>query len=126
MLDIKLIREDPQKIESALRARGVDLSLKELLTLDAERRNLLRDAEALKAQRNKASEAIGQAKRQGKDAAHEQARMREVGERIKALDAEIRDSEMKIEQWLLQLPNLSHESVPVAATTEGNVEEIGR
>ena len=122
MLDIKLIREDPQKIESALRARGVDLSLKELLTLDAERRNLLRDAEALKAQRNKASEAIGEAKRQGKDAAHEQARMREVGERIKALDAETRSVEGKIEQWLLQLPNLSHESVPVAPSAEGNVE----
>src|SRR3990172_4263353 len=122
MLDIKLIREDPQKIESALRARGVDLSLKELLTLDAERRNLLRDAEALKAQRNKASEAIGEAKRQGKDAAHEQARMREVGERIKALDAETRSVEEKIEQWLLLLPNLPHESVPVAATAEGNIE----
>ena len=122
MLYIKLIREQPQEVERALRARGVDLSLKELLALDAARRNLLKEAEELKAQRNKASEAIGQAKRQGKDASLDQARMREVGERIKALDAEIGDTETKIEQWLLQLPNLPHGSVPVAATAEGNAE----
>lgn len=122
MLDLKLIREKPQEVERALRSRDVALSLKELLAIDAERRNLLKEAEDLKALRNRASEEIGLAKRRGEDASVEMSRMREVGERIKALDTRIKSLDEQIERVLLQIPNLPHPSVPVGLTEEENVE----
>ncbi len=78
---------------------------------------LLREAEELKAERNRTSEAIGQAKRRGEDASAEMARMREVGDRIKALDAELATLDERIEELLAQLPNLPHPSVPEGKAT---------
>ena len=122
MLDLKAIRERPEEVERALRARGEEVSLKELLRIDVERRNLLKEAEGLKAERNRASEAIGQAKREGKDASAEMTRMREVGDRIKALDEKIKVLDAEIERLLLQLPNLPHPSVPGGVSEDENVE----
>ena len=87
MLDIRLIREDPEAVERALATRGGAVSLRAVLDTDAERRRLVTEAEELKAERNRASEAIGQAKRRGEDAQAAMTRMREVSDRIKALDA---------------------------------------
>ena len=89
VLDLRQIREQPDAVARALAAKGGAELVQVIVARDAERRRLLREAEELKALRNRASEAIGQAKR-GEDAAAEQARMREVGERIKALDAELK------------------------------------
>jgi seryl-tRNA synthetase len=123
VLDIRLLREQPEAVEQGLSARGESPTpVREILTLDAERRRLTREAEDLKAERNRVSEAIGQAKRRGEDASGEQARMREVGERIKALDAEIKRVEQDIERLLQQLPNLPHPSVPPGLTEAQNVE----
>ena len=122
MLDIRLIRENPEAVERALADRGGAELIKPLLALDGERRRLVRESEDLKALRNKASEAIGQAKRRGEDAAAEQARMREVGERIKALDDELKSVDAKIEGVLLQIPNLPDPSVPPGQTEDKNVE----
>jgi seryl-tRNA synthetase len=124
VLDLKQIREHPEAVARALATRGgasVQL-VKELLAVDATRRRLLKEAEDLKALRNRASEAIGQAKRRGEDASAEMARMREVGDRIKALDAEIKDAEAEIDRLLLNLPNLPHPSVPVGLTAADNPE----
>ena len=95
MLDLKLIREQPDAVAQRLATRGADAGqlIRDLLARDAERRRLLREAEDLKALRNRASEAIGQAKRRGEDASAEQSRMREVSDRIKSLDAEIKTVE---------------------------------
>ncbi len=122
MVDLKLIREEPQRIAEALQARGVGFSLDEILTLDAERRQLLREAEELRALRNRVSEEIAEAKRQGQAAEREVARMREVGDRLKSLDPEIRAREERIDALLLQLPNLPHESVPRGASAADNRE----
>lgn len=123
MLDIRLLREQPEAVELGLAARGEpSATVREILTFDAERRRLTREAEDLKAERNRVSEAIGQAKRRGEDAGGEQARMREVGERIKALDAEIKRVEQDMERMLQQLPNLPHPSVPPGLTEAQNVE----
>ncbi|MBI1893808.1 MAG: serine--tRNA ligase [Candidatus Rokubacteria bacterium] len=122
MVDLKLIREEPQRIAEALQARGVGVSLDEILTLDAERRQLLREAEELRAFRNRVSEEIAEAKRQGQAAEREVARMREVGDRLKSLDPEIRAREERIDALLLQLPNLPHESVPRGASAADNRE----
>ena len=123
MLDIRLLREQPEAVEQGLAARGESPTpVREILTFDAERRRLTREAEDLKAERNRVSEAIGQAKRRGEDAGGEQARMREVGERIKALDAEIKRVEQDVERLLQQQPNLPHASVPPGLTEAQNVE----
>lgn len=122
MLDIKLIRENPEAIERGLADRGGAELVRPVLAQDAERRRLVRESEDLKALRNKASEAIGQAKRRGEDAAAEQARMREVGERIKVLEADLRVVDVEIERLLLQIPNLPDPSVPRGQTEDENVE----
>ena len=124
MLDLRLIREHPDAVAGRLATRGPGAAVlvKELLAADATRRRLVKEAEDLKALRNRASEAIGQAKRRGEDASAEQARMREVGDRIKALDGEVKAADEEIERLLLQLPNLPHPSAPVGADAEHNPE----
>jgi seryl-tRNA synthetase len=122
VLDIKLIRENPEAVEHGLADRGGAELVRPVLAQDVERRRLVRESEDLKALRNKASEAIGQAKRRGEDAAAEQARMRDVGERIKALEAELKTTDAEIERLLLQIPNLPDASVPPGQTEDKNVE----
>jgi seryl-tRNA synthetase len=122
VLDIRLIRENPEAIERGLADRGGAELIRPVLAQDTERRRLVRESEDLKALRNKASEAIGQAKRRGEDAAAEQARMREVGERIKALEVELKTVDAEIERLLLQIPNLPDASVPPGQTEDKNVE----
>ena len=122
MLDIRLIREDPAAVERALATRGAAISLSPVLAADAERRRLLTETEELKAERNRASEAIGQAKRRGEDAQAVTARMREVSDRIKALDLLVKDADARLESLLLEIPNLPHPSVPVGRSADDNVE----
>ena len=122
MLDIRLIREDPAAVERALATRGTAISLAPVLAADAERRRLLTEAEELKAERNRASEAIGQARRRGEDAPALTARMREVSDRIKALDGLVKEADARLAGLLLEIPNLPHPSVPVGGSAEDNVE----
>jgi seryl-tRNA synthetase len=122
VLDLRLIREHPDLVVGKLARRGGSELLGPLREREAARRRLIHEAEELKAQRNRASEAIGQAKRRGEDASAETARMREVSERIKALDAEVKTADAEIENLLLRIPNLPHESVPEGASAEDNVE----
>ena len=126
MLPLKLIREQPEAVARALATRGGSGdTLKELLEVDRQRRELLRTAEELKARRNRTSEAIGAAKRRGEDASAEMHEMRAVGDRIRELDVALQRVDGEIEGLLLALPNLPHESVPAGATADDN-EEIRR
>src|SRR5207253_8464800 len=122
VLDIRLIRERPEEVERALAQKGGAELIKGIAARDAERRRLIHESEELKALRNKASKAIGQAKRRGEDASAEQARMREVSERIKALDAEVKVIEAEIDRMLLGIPNLPNPSVPVGSSSDDNPE----
>ncbi len=122
MLDLRLIRERPDEVQRALAQKGGAELIPEILAKDVERRRLLKEVEDLKAQRNLASEAIGRAKKAGQDAGAEQARMREVGDRIKTLDAELKTVDEAIEALLVQVPNLPHPSVPPGKSDEENVE----
>ena len=112
MLDLRLIREQPEQIAQRLRHRGGDELLKPLLERDAERRRLIHEAEELKAERNRASEAIGQAKRRGEDATAEMARMRQMGEAIDALDRRVKAVELELDELQSWVPNLPHPSTP--------------
>src|SRR5438045_7937896 len=122
MLDIKLIRDQPDAVAAALADKGGAELIHEILARDTDRRRLIKEVEDLKALRNKASEAIGQAKRRGEDASVEQARMREVGDRVKALDADVKAIDEVIEGLLVQVPNVPHPSVPRGKSDEDNVE----
>jgi seryl-tRNA synthetase len=122
VLDIKLIRDQPDAVERALAQKGGADLVKQILAADTDRRRLIRETEDLKALRNRASEAIGQAKRKGEDASAEMAKMREVGDRVKALDAELKAVDERTDALLAQVPNLPHPSVPPGTSDAENVE----
>jgi seryl-tRNA synthetase len=122
VLDVRFIRENPEAVERALADKGGGELIKDIVARDADRRRILKEAEDLKADRNRASEAIGQAKRRGEDASAEQARMRDVSERIKALDAELKSADEAVEELLAQVPNVPHPSVPQGKSDADNVE----
>ena len=122
MLDLKQIREQPEAVERALAQKGGAELVKQILVVDADRRRLIKETEDLKALRNRASEAIGQAKRKGEDASAEMARMREVADRVKELDAELKSVDERVEALLAEVPNLPHPSVPPGTSDADNVE----
>jgi seryl-tRNA synthetase len=122
MLDLKQIREQPDAVAQALADKGGSELISQILDVDGRRRRLLRETEDLKADRNRASEAIGQAKRRGDDVAAEMARMREVGDRIKVLDGEVKAIDAELDALLAQVPNVPHPSVPRGRTDADNVE----
>jgi seryl-tRNA synthetase len=124
MLDIKLIRENPDFVRQRLaaRGRGDEARVAELAALDEQRRKLLVEGDNLKAERNKVSKEIGAAKAKGQDASGAMAAMKQVGERIAALDAEIAGVDGKLQDILLNIPNLPHASVAVGKDSADNPE----
>jgi len=123
MLDIKLLRDNLAAVGARLKDRGVTLDFHhEFRLVDERRRRLLAEVELLKAGRNKASEEVGRKKRLGEPAEDLVAEMREVGDRIKALDQSVKECEEQIAVFLLTVPNLPHASVPMGADSAGNVE----
>ncbi len=121
MLDIELIRREPERVREALRLRQDDPALvDEVLALDERRRTLLRRVEALRAERNRVSREIGRMK--DKAAREEKiAAMREVGKQIADLEKALREVEAAFRDKLLWLPNIPHESTPVGADERDNV-----
>ena len=122
MLDTAWVRDHLDLLERALRDRGAQVSLDEFNSLDEARRKVLREVETLKARRNKASEQIAALKKDKKDAAALIDEMRGLGDRIKELDAKVAAIDASLEEWLLTVPNVPHESVPRGKTSEDNVE----
>jgi seryl-tRNA synthetase len=122
VLDIKLIRDQPEAVERALAQKGGAELIKEILAADADRRRLIKETEDLKALRNRASEAIGQARRKGEDASAEMARMREVADRVKTLDGELKTMDERVDALVAQVPNLPHPSAPPGTSDADNVE----
>ncbi len=121
MLDIKIIRENPDAVREALAKRNDTIDVDGILQLDQERRAAIVEVEALKNQRNTASREIGQLKKAGEDAAEQQKAVREIGARISVLDQQIRELEMQSLEQVLRLPNIPNDSVPVGPDETGNV-----
>ncbi|MEQ9764856.1 serine--tRNA ligase [Streptococcus sp. ZJ151] len=123
MLDIKRIRNDFDTVAEKLATRGVAAeTLTELKELDAKRRQLLTKSEELKAGRNLASDKIAQAKRNKEDASEQIAAMQKVSADIKTVDTELADIDEKLTVIITTLPNTPHDSVPVGADEEENIE----
>jgi seryl-tRNA synthetase len=107
MLDLRAIRRDPAPVREALARRrdGSDARLDAVLALDERRRALLPEVEGLRARQNEASQAIGRAKQEGRDAAAEIAEMQEVARRVRELGEELARVEAELEAALATLPN---------------------
>jgi seryl-tRNA synthetase len=117
MLDARFVRENPGKVEEALRRRGADFSLKEFVLQDGERRRLTREIQVWQESRRRASEAVAEKKRQIGQAPEQEllkliAQGREAGPAIKRLEEKLKSVEEWLDTFLLGLPNLPHETVP--------------
>jgi seryl-tRNA synthetase len=121
MLDARFIRENMELVEFRLSMRGEGIDLLRFKELDMKRRELLQGSESLKALRNKVSDEISRVK--DKSQVQDQiVEMREVSQRIKAMDDELRGVEEELDLFLLTVPNLPHDSVPVGASEADNIE----
>ncbi len=124
MLDIKVIRENPERVKQAMHSRNMDLDAKidELLAIDVERRQLTVQVDALKQKQNEASKQIPVLKKEGKDTSAIFAEMAEIKTEVKDLDKKQSDLEAKQKSILLEIPNIPDESVPLGKDDSENVE----
>jgi seryl-tRNA synthetase len=120
MLDLKFLRQNRDKVEAGVALKGMAVDLRRFYEVEERRLAVLHETEQLKARRNAASEAIAAKKRGGEDAAADIAAMRDVGDRIKGLDAELKRLEEESETLAAWIPNLPHPSVPPGAGAEQN------
>ncbi len=120
MIDIKIIRETPDVLRQALKNRNAKFDIEPILEVDAARRKLVYEAEQLKAELNRESQEIAQLKKAKQDATAQIAAMKEVSDKIKALDEQRKELDQQLENMLLVIPNIPDERAPVGKDeTEG-------
>ena len=117
MLDLELIRRDPEFVSSSLVTRGEDVSLQAILGLDAKRREIIQARDELRSRRNSVSKDLGRTGERPPDLIQE---MRGLGEEVKRLEEEIRGIEEGLEALLSRLPNIPSKDVPVGADESFN------
>lgn len=122
MLDAKYIRSNPEGVRAALAKRKKEVNLDKFLALDEKRRNMLSEVEQLKNKRNVVSQEIARLKKEEKDADALIAEMQQVSGTIKELDEKVREVEAELNDILLTIPNIPHESVPLGESDKDNVE----
>lgn len=120
MLDLRFLRTQADKVRKALKDRGANVDFDAFEALDARRREMVAEVETLKAERNKASGEVAKLKRSGGDATELLNRLAESGERVKALDAGVKELDAQLEAFRMSIPNTPHESVPVGASEADN------
>jgi len=120
MLDIRTLRQDPETARAKWASRGLNVDVSALIALDDRRRALIAEVEGLQRERNSESKRIGQLKQAGEDAGDAMRAVREIGERITALDQERSETETALNDQLMRLPNFPHDSVPVGADASAN------
>lgn len=122
MLDIKLIRSNPDLVKKALEKRQENIDIDKLLKMDEQKRGLLYEVEQLKNEQNVTSKKIPAYKKEGKDVSELMKEMKELSDKIKAFDTEIRELDKEITTILLRIPNIPNETVPMGYSDEENVE----
>ena len=122
MLDIKLIRENPDLVKQGIQNKNEKDRVDEILSLDEKRRKIIIEVEELKAKKNQVSSKIPQMKKAGEDTTQIFAEMKNVSNKISELDNQLKDVENELNAILLFIPNIPHSSVPVGKTPEQNVE----
>lgn len=122
MLDIKLLRNDLDRVKKALARRKEEIDFDGFLKLDEKRRELLYQVEGLKNKQNETSREIPKLKKEGKDVTPIFAEMKKLSDEIKGLDEQVRGLDEQIEQVMLRIPNIPNDEVPDGTTDEDNVE----
>lgn len=122
MLDIKLIRTEPEKVKKALARRKENVDIDALLALDTKKRETLFEVEQLKSKQNDVSKKIPAMKKAGEDTTAVFAEMKELSDEIKALDDKVRELDEEIYKMMLTIPNIPCDDVPDGMTDEDNVE----
>ncbi len=122
MLDIKRIRNNPEEVEELLKRRNSELNLKNVLELDKLRREKIVEAENMKAEQNKVSKQVPLLKKEGKDVTAILQEMKDLAEKVKVLDGDIKEIDLKIEEELLSIPNTPNPDITVGASDADNKE----
>jgi len=127
MLDIRFLRENPDLVRAAARAKKCPVDIDSIIEMDQTRRRLIQEVEQLKASRNQAAKEVARLKamdgpeRESKLGLSQALITREIGEKIKKLDGDLRILEERLEQALLAVPNIPSPSVPEGPDETGNV-----
>ena len=122
MLDIQLLRNDPGAVAARLKTRGYMLDVARFESTEARRKSVQTRTQELQARRNAVSREIGAAKGRGQDATVSLAEVAGLGDEVKALESELSVIQSGLRDWLLEVPNLPHASVPIGASEAQNVE----
>ena len=120
MLDMKFVRENPELVMDAMRKRNANVNLDEFLELEKKRRELPLQVEALKSQRNAASQEIGKMKKAGESADAQMAEVRALGDKIAEDDKELKDIEARLKEILMTIPNMPAADTPVGSSDADN------
>lgn len=124
MLDIKLIRENPDKVKAAMKTRNKDMDalVDEILEIDKKVRELTQKADALKAEQNAASKKIPQIKKEGGDISEIMAKMNAIKDEVKVLDSEKAELAQKQKTMMYEFPNVPSDTTPIGKDDSENVE----
>ncbi len=120
MIDLKDLRENPERYRQAASNKNEPADIDSILALDKQRREMLQNGNELKHKRNVVSEEIGKKKKAGEDASDQIAAMRKVADEIKRIDGELANVEQELQHKLLRVPNPPHPSVPVGEDESDN------
>lgn len=122
MLDLKFVVENADKVKAAMKTRSGEYDVDAAVRLDARRKEILREVEVLKAERNRESAQIAELKKKKEDATELIAKMKEVGDKIKELDAALVPVEADLRMAMLSIPNIPDPTVPIGKDDTENVE----
>ena len=122
MLDIKVLRNEPEKIKEALKKRYNDLDISPAIELDSKRRTILLEVEAKKATQNEITKKIPAMKKAGENTDAIFAEMKELSNEIKTLDDEVRKIDEELKSFMLRIPNIPNSEVPVGKDDTENIE----
>lgn len=124
MLDIKVMRNDPQKVKTAVRNRNMNMDdqIDEVLKIDEERRELIAKAEGIKSEQNSLNKEIPKLKKSGENISELMEKMKDMSAKVSEYNSRISDLEKRQREILLSIPNIPHESVPVGKDDTENKE----
>ncbi|NLT49716.1 MAG: serine--tRNA ligase [Ignavibacteria bacterium] len=122
MLDLKFIRENPDTVKKGIESKNEKNRVDEIIALDTERRSIITKVEDLKARKNSVSQEVGKLKKAGQNADAIIAEMKQLGDDIKLRDDKLAEIDSSLNDILMWIPNLPHESVPFGKSSTDNVE----
>lgn len=122
MLDLKLMQKNPDAVREALKKRASKIDVQEFTDLDERRRAILVEVESLRAEQKSVGPEIAKRKKAGESADDLLEKMSTVAERTKELDKELKEVEAAQQDWMMSVPNIPHDSVPLGETEDDNPE----